>query len=103
MYNAYETNTLTLNPDLCNGCNLCTQVCPHAVFAMRNRKAALIHAGRCMECGACQLNCPTGAIRVESGVGCATAMMVAAVRGLPMEAGTCGEDAPETGSACGCG
>jgi len=34
-----------------------------------------------MECGACQLNCPTGAISVESGVGCATAMMIAAIKG----------------------
>jgi len=34
-----------------------------------------------MECGACQLNCPTGAIVVESGVGCASAMMYAALTG----------------------
>jgi ferredoxin len=34
-----------------------------------------------MECGACQLNCPTDAITVDSGVGCATAMMIAAVKG----------------------
>lgn len=33
------------------------------------------------ELGACQLNCPTKAIKVENGVGCASAMMVAAVKG----------------------
>jgi ferredoxin len=34
-----------------------------------------------MECGACQLNCPTGAIAVDSGVGCAAAMIASALRG----------------------
>jgi ferredoxin len=90
MYNAYETNTLTLNPDACNGCTLCTQVCPHDVFAMRDHKAVLMHSGRCMECGACMVNCPTDAIHVESGVGCATAMIYAALQGQPLEAGNCG-------------
>jgi NAD-dependent dihydropyrimidine dehydrogenase PreA subunit len=90
MYNAYAVNTLALDSVKCNGCGICTVVCPHAVFAMQDRKAILAHAGRCMECGACGLNCPTDAIRVESGTGCATAMMIAAVRGLPMETGTCG-------------
>ena len=33
------------------------------------------------ECGACMVNCPTGAIEVESGVGCASAMMLAALKG----------------------
>ena len=29
----------------------------------------------------CKLNCPTGAITVDSGVGCAAAMILAAVTG----------------------
>jgi ferredoxin len=35
----------------------------------------------CVECGACQLSCPTGALVVDSGVGCAAAMIRAALRG----------------------
>jgi ferredoxin len=35
----------------------------------------------CMECGACQFNCIVGAIHVESGVGCASAMIQAALKG----------------------
>jgi ferredoxin len=38
-----------------------------------------------MECGACQLNCPTAAITVDSGVGCASAMIGAALRGKKVD------------------
>lgn len=81
MLNAYEVNTLAYNPELCNGCAMCVAVCPHAVFAMQGRKAQLVKPQACMECGACQVNCVTGAIAVESGVGCATAMIVSALKG----------------------
>jgi NAD-dependent dihydropyrimidine dehydrogenase PreA subunit len=81
MYNAYEVNTLVYDPELCNGCAKCVEVCPHAVYEMDGRKAVLIRPLACMECGACQLNCITGAIQVESGVGCANAMIRAALLG----------------------
>jgi len=81
MLNAYLENTLVYDTALCNGCGMCVDVCPHAVFKMNGRKAILAHQQYCMECGACQLNCVTGAIHVESGVGCATAMLIAALKG----------------------
>jgi NAD-dependent dihydropyrimidine dehydrogenase PreA subunit len=81
MIRASELNTLQYDPELCIGCEMCVIVCPHAVFAMNSRVAQLIHPEACMECGACQLNCPTGAITVESGVGCAAAMIRAALTG----------------------
>jgi NAD-dependent dihydropyrimidine dehydrogenase PreA subunit len=81
MLNAYQTNTLVFDSTLCNGCALCVAVCPHAVFAMDGRRATLVQAEACMECGACQKNCVTGAITVESGVGCASAMISAALKG----------------------
>jgi hypothetical protein len=43
-----------------------------------------------MECGACMLNCVTGAIRVESGVGCASAMIRSALKGEKEAACSCG-------------
>ena len=81
MFKVSVVNTLQYNPDLCIGCELCIIVCPHAVFALNGRVAQLVRPEGCMECGACQLNCPTGAIMVDSGVGCAAAMIHAALTG----------------------
>jgi NAD-dependent dihydropyrimidine dehydrogenase PreA subunit len=81
MYNAYEVNSLAYDPQACNGCAQCVAVCPHAVFEMDGRKAVLVRPMACMECGACQKNCITNAISVESGVGCAAAMIQAALLG----------------------
>ena len=73
--------TLELNADLCIGCGQCTNVCPHAVFSMKNGKARIDDRDACMECGACARNCPVDAISVESGVGCATAVIIGMFRG----------------------
>ncbi len=81
MFNAYTTNTLQYDPSLCIGCGVCADVCPHAAFEMKDRLAYLVNAQACMECGACMLNCPVNAIRVESGVGCAAAMIHASLTG----------------------
>jgi NAD-dependent dihydropyrimidine dehydrogenase PreA subunit len=95
-----DVNTLEYDPGLCINCGMCAIVCPHAVFVAGNGAlggvAQLVGWEACMECGACQLNCPTGAIRVDSGVGCAAAMIAAALTGKEP---TCG---PETGESCCC-
>lgn len=79
MYNAYAINTLQLDESRCTGCGICLDVCPHGVFAMDQRKVYLANPLGCMECGACQLNCPFQALQVESGVGCAGAMIRSAL------------------------
>ncbi len=85
MVSASVFNTLQYDPELCIGCEMCSLVCPHAVFAMNGRVAQLVRPEACMECGACQLNCPTDAITVDSGVGCAAAMIRAALTGKKEE------------------
>ena len=81
MFNAYQENTLVYDTKLCNGCAMCVAVCPQAVFEMNGHLAKLVRPQACMECGACQVNCVTNAITVESGVGCASAMIRAALTG----------------------
>jgi NAD-dependent dihydropyrimidine dehydrogenase PreA subunit len=90
MFDSYRENTLEYYPELCINCGRCTQVCPHAVFAEGETRAELAQPEECMECGACTLNCPTQAIEVQSGVGCAWAMISAALRGRDMDSCTCG-------------
>jgi NAD-dependent dihydropyrimidine dehydrogenase PreA subunit len=90
-----RTNTLEYNPALCINCGMCSAVCPHGVFAPNGRVVQLARPEACMECGACQLNCPAGAIIVDSGVGCAAAMIYAALTGK--KEATCGAD---TASSC---
>lgn len=121
MFNSYTKNTLELYPDKCIGCGMCVNVCPHAVFTMVERKAGgpgiglglitsksvatLARKEACMECGACQMNCPVDAVRVQSGVGCAAAMIRAALTGGPEvcgEGGCCGNEGSQAGSSCGC-
>jgi NAD-dependent dihydropyrimidine dehydrogenase PreA subunit len=70
-----DTVTLELDVTKCNGCAMCTMVCPHNVFALRNKKAAITNRDKCMECGACARNCPEGAIYVRTGVGCAAGIL----------------------------
>jgi len=92
-----NTSTLELDISKCTGCTMCLIVCPHAVFAMVEKKAKIIDRDACMECGACALNCPDNAITVQSGVGCATALIAASIRGGEP---SCGCDDDDTNSCC---
>lgn len=90
MFNSYTETTLHFHPDICVNCSRCTEVCPHRVFSKEKGQYKLVYPEKCMECGACAMNCPVQAITVESGVGCAWAMISAALRGKSMDEGTCG-------------
>ena len=74
-----DVTTLQLDQELCIGCGACEIVCPHAVFQMADGLAQIQDRDACMECGACSLNCETEAISVQSGVGCASAVINAAL------------------------
>ena len=75
----YQDNTLRFDRELCTDCGMCLQVCPHGVFAQNNGEVGLANRSACMECGACQINCAFDALTVDSGVGCASALMYQAV------------------------
>ena len=67
--------TLRLDEDKCTGCGMCLDVCPHEVFKMNGKHVTIRDRDACMECGACAQNCPANAVSVESGVGCAAAVI----------------------------
>jgi NAD-dependent dihydropyrimidine dehydrogenase PreA subunit len=80
-YYLKDVVTLSLNEDKCIGCGMCEAVCPHAVFAMNERKVLIVDRDACMECGACAQNCPVDAIGVMAGVGCAAAVIQGYIAG----------------------
>ncbi len=67
--------TLELHAEKCNGCKVCTLVCPHGVFEVTDRVARIVDLDACMECGACAKNCAQDAITLKPGVGCAAAII----------------------------
>ncbi len=71
--------TLQLDVEICNGCRMCVIVCPHEVFDIQERKAVIIDRNACIECGACAINCSVNAIRVQTGAGCATGVLLGAI------------------------
>lgn len=99
MFDSYSETSLRYDAGRCVNCGRCRQVCPHAVFAEGPGRVELARPSACMECGACARNCPVEAITVQSGVGCAWAMISAALRGKDMDTEcSCGGD---DGTCCG--
>ncbi|MFA5414543.1 MAG: mercury methylation ferredoxin HgcB [Methanoregula sp.] len=100
MFDSYRKNTLELDAERCINCGICQTVCPHAVFAAGKKGVILAAPEACMECGACMKNCPVSAISVESGVGCAEAMIRQAITGSKTATCGCGGEGE---SSCCCG
>ena len=98
-----EAVTLGFDTEKCTGCQVCTIVCPHGVFAMgADKRAYIADRGACMECGACALNCAWGAISVKPGVGCAEAIIHSWIYGGEPTCGCSTPGAP-VGAAAGAG
>ena len=74
-----DVTTLRVDEEKCVRCGMCLEVCPHSVLSLNGGKVKIEDRDACMECGACSQNCPTGAITVKSGVGCAAAVINAAL------------------------
>jgi NAD-dependent dihydropyrimidine dehydrogenase PreA subunit len=92
--------TLALDQERCVGCGSCLEVCPHEVLAMAGSKALIDDRDACMECGACALNCPAGALSVQAGVGCAQAVINAALGRGGGSACCCSPDTRQVGGCC---
>ena len=82
-----NVSSLKLDREACTGCGRCIEVCPREVLMLQNKKAEILDLDACMECGACAMNCSFGAISVNSGVGCAAAIIQGKLKGTPPECG----------------
>ena len=72
---------LELDPGKCTGCRRCIEVCPRGVFIIKAKKAVILNKDLCIECGACAGNCEFNAVKVNAGVGCATAVINGIISG----------------------
>ena len=79
-------NTLAYDVKKCTGCGMCAIVCPHRIFQMRGKKAEVTAKDKCIECGACMRNCAFDAIKVDSGPGCAAAVLASKFKGKDAKA-----------------
>ncbi len=91
-----NVTTLKYTPEKCAGCGRCVEVCPQGVFIMCDKRAAVTDKNLCMECGACARNCEFGALSVNSGVGCASAIITGLITGNEPTCG-CGDS---SGGCC---
>ncbi|MDW7670693.1 MAG: 4Fe-4S binding protein [Bacillota bacterium] len=65
---AFAKTKWLVNTEPCNGCGLCSRVCPaKAVTVGGTPKKAVINPALCLACTACAQACPTNAIVYERG------------------------------------
>jgi len=66
---------IKFDKEKCVGCSVCVNVCPHHVIELVEKKAEPVALERCVECGACELNCEFDAVSVTKGTGCLSAII----------------------------
>ena len=59
-----EATTAFIDPELCAGCKLCIEICPHsAIEFLEARGISSVNDALCTGCGACTAICPNKAAR----------------------------------------
>jgi NAD-dependent dihydropyrimidine dehydrogenase PreA subunit len=56
---------VTVDPEKCEACEECVEVCPVEVFEMEDDKSVPVNAEECLGCESCVEVCEPGAITVE--------------------------------------
>jgi len=56
--------TTTVDPDKCEGCEECVDICPMEVLEMQDEKSVVVNAEDCEGCESCVEVCESGAITV---------------------------------------
>jgi heterodisulfide reductase subunit A len=59
-----EPTIATIDPELCAGCKLCIEICPHSAIEFLEMKGiSSVNEALCKGCGACTAICPNKAAR----------------------------------------
>ena len=59
-----EPTIATIDPELCAGCKLCIEICPHSAIEFLEMKGiSSVNEALCKGCGACTAICPNKAVR----------------------------------------
>lgn len=61
----YMAFMVTVDPEKCEACEECVEVCPVEVFEMEDDKSVPVNADECLGCESCVEVCEPGAITVE--------------------------------------
>lgn len=65
MIDRHEPTVLPLiDPALCDGCGVCTRLCPTGALGMEGRLAIVASPAKCSYNGICALSCPHQAIQL---------------------------------------
>ena len=54
---------IKIDEEKCDGCGTCVDTCPVEVFEIREKSVA-VNPDECLVCLACEVQCPSGAIKV---------------------------------------
>ena len=90
----------------CNSCGLCGEICPFGLpKANSNGKYEIERPDLCVECSACQRNCPTKAIKMQEQMGCgclwdARQRLKGAKAGKATTNSCCGDGSVESNTNC---
>ena len=56
-----------VSKESCTGCGTCKNICPAnpVVFEVKD-KSEVVKPAACIECKGCEINCPTGSIKLQN-------------------------------------
>jgi len=61
---AGKAKEIKIDAKRCKGCEICVELCPTKVLAMKEGIAVVVDLEKCTACGLCELRCPDFAITV---------------------------------------
>ena len=56
---------VSVDRNMCTGCEVCERVCPARVFSVAGGKASVCRGEDCLRCGNCEAFCPAGCIMLN--------------------------------------